>query len=398
MRKHDGKYVHYSKVLTQSTNGQPLVLDGEDLCPPTSPRGLPLVIERMDLICILTSASLATTAVSGEDVWRCARNVQLTQIDGVNRINNLHGDQLRLAAVEMAGVGRVREHADWATGSLNGTRVQIAIPLGVPQAYAEFDTECMAAVISKLSWTGVETGAAGPCVAGGALTFTSATWTVRVQCREVTYLYNAPASAWEVVEFATGETSKALRFKSGVPGAILLHVRGADGGGSLSTLTSVYIDEFGNQPSETPTDIVEVYESDRGVARGWGATTGGTVILDPFIVGDGLPVMFAGQGQKSKGAPRKRLTLNASASGSALANLTALVRTITPRHDALRAELQKIYAPHGVFAAKPGQAAPKGTHAGWRNKTRDRTQRTAGEWSTQFLPQKSEINELRGAR
>ena len=398
MRQHDNRYVKKLDAIPQTFAGQTFTVEGENLCPAFSPvTGRPLQIERIELICTIGTASIAGTGVSGEDVVRVARAVSLVQRDGMYRYRLLDGQHLRAIAVLSAGIDQVEEHADWATGSIAAKRVVIPLWMSTPKAYAPRDTVLMAAAIEKLTWTGVTTDAGGPCIAGGTMTFTSASWEVRVIAREVPYMINGPVPCWELSQFVSGESVRPLRFGGKVPFGLILHKDGADGGASLSSLTSIYIDEYGSQHTFTPTDLREIYAVERKLARGWAATTGAVITYDPFAQGVMLPLMFPTDDARSKPSlNRPNLTLHAV---PVLAGLTAIVCGLAPRNPKLRPFLVEAYAPAGQYDKpkdNPRATAPKKTHGAWRLKTEDNTQRGMVGRPSEFIAEKANLHDYTG--
>lgn len=391
---HGGRYVHRTIDYPQSVSGQKFSLTGADVCPTHSPvTGKPLVIDRIVMVCQFTG-SVAVTAVAGEDVPRCAQRVELTQVDKVVRVNALDGDQLRIAAMEQAGMLETREHAGWAIGALSSTEVQIPINLTTPLAFAPDDTALMPAAIESLKWQGVTTGTTGPCVAGGTLTFTSANWYLLVECREVDYIVNGPVAAWQVWDMRD-QANYRIPLDGAIPAAVLIHRRCATtGGGSLTTasITQLSVDEYG-RIQFTPSDLRGIYERERQVARGGLAqgTTGDSVWDDPML-SNVIPICYASQRQRSVGRPLRSFQLRTLPSG-AYSDLTLLTRTILPRHDGLADELERVYCPSPD--GRSSRAGGKPAHGGWFADTAGRVRSAPAGWQGQFVPMRANLTEFR---
>lgn len=207
-------------------------------------------------------------------------------------------------------------------------------------------------------------------------------------------MINGATPVWEVSQFVSGESLRPLKFGGKVPFAIALRKDGADGGASLSSLTSVYIDEYGSQHLTTPDDLREVYEIDRELARGWGATPGAVTVLDPFASGPMIPVMFPGPDGRSK-PTLNRSTLNLHAL-PVLAGLEALVCGLAPRNPKLRTYLTAAYAKNGEFNPDPKKPdhRPKETHGRWRLKTEGNTQRQMTGRPSTFIAEKANLHDF----
>lgn len=389
------KYVHRTIDLSQTTSRQKFVLRGADLCPATCPAtGLPLVIESITLVC-QPVGSVAGTAVSGEDIFRAANSVRLDQIDKVSRFASLRGAEVRLTAYDKLGTKNVREHADLAIAAIPAaTEWHLPLTFRSPMGYAEHDFEVMPPVIEKLTFTGVETGTDGVCVAGGTLTFTSAVWYALVTCRRVTYMVNGPSDTWAVFPF-NGAKDLVIPIDGGLVGGCYIKRDGTNGGGALSSITSLSVDEYG-RVDYTPADLLGIYERARGLCRGAlntddiGGTFGGTHYIDPSMQSKTLPIVYTTPDLHAKGRPIRSLNIH-TVGGSSYSDLDVLMRVVNPRHDALREALESAY-----LGPDPRTRATK--HSGWRLKTRDRTMRDARAMGggSAYIPMKSEIHAYRG--
>lgn len=362
----------------QTASGQKITMRRQDLVGNFGPRNRPIVIDRI-VLHARAAITVATTAVAGEDVWRSLRNVTLMQTDKAPRINAVHGDALRIAMIDKAGVECIKEHSDWTVGTATYL-LTFPIELACRQSYDEDDLAMPGEMLDYLEFTGIETGVNGPGVAGGTLTLGAITWYAVVEGREVPYSLVNPYDVIETTSF--GSSNDLNKIINGRLHALYLRRPGADGGATMPNITQISVDELGRIGLAPDLDLREFYDRTRGQVTGSNAANPGVALRnDPVGLGRAIPIVFSGKRSKVTGAYDLTTLQIRTLQSSAYTDLQALTRTVLPPR---RENIALMEAAHG----RGGE---------WTLKTRDKTAKDPKKWGAEgrYLPIKRNLTAFR---
>jgi hypothetical protein len=321
-----------------TAGGGPLKQD--NWLPPTGPNGYPLYVREFVGHVDIQVDTAAATVIEGPDWWRVIDRISILQLDGVKRINELRGDQLRVGLEIKCGVECLKEHADMAASQTNATRkLTFNVPMVSALLFDGDDYELAADNFHRIEWTSAVLTADGFAISGGTITLDAATWHWNAHCVERDrLLWN---SVDEIIALPFPASGAELETQlNGRLFDLTLHQRAADGGGSMANLTSVHLPGLWSEALKYDPDLREAYAKDRRIAAGVDATDPGVHRVNSLVTeGRAAPVLWATDRLKSwSGWIVGNLTIK-TVQASAISNLVAIVRRGLPRNAAVSRSL-----------------------------------------------------------
>lgn len=335
--------------------------------PPTGPDGFPYYIRAFNVHAEVQVDTDGSASVDAPDWWRFIDTVSIVQMDGVHRVNQLRGDQLRVALEEKCGVLGLKEHPDIAVSQTNAVRrLTFRVEFGSDLLYDGDDYELPVDLFARIELTSALGTADGLAVAGGVITFDSIVWRVEAEVVQHDYLLWPSVDELVAVPFAGTSPELAVDINAR-PMGLSLHSRGAGGGASLANLTTVHIPGIFTEPLKRDPDLLEHFVASRRIATGVAATDQGAYrVSSVFTTGRACPVLWAHPHEKVwTGSVVERLTIK-TVQASAISGLHAIFRKGLPKNVGVADALARKY--------NQGRPLP------WRVKTRDKTRRDPAAW------------------
>jgi hypothetical protein len=346
-------------------------LKQDNWLPPTGPNGYPLYIRELVAHAAFQLDTAAATVVEGPDWWRAMDRISIVQLDGVKRVNELRGDQLRVALEIKCGVECLKEHADLAASQTDATRkLTFNVSMVSALVFDGDDYELAADNFARIEWTSAVLTADGFSVSGGTITLDDATWHWNAHCIERDRLL------WNAVDelIALPFPASGAELETQLNGRLLdltLHQRAADGGGSMANMTSVHLPGIFNEALTYDPDLREAYAKDRRISAGVDATDPGVHRVNSMVTeGRAVPVLWSTDRLKAwSGWVIGNLTIK-TVQAVAITNLVALVRRGLPRNPAVSKALAVKY--------NGGQALA------WKVKSAGKTRTNPRSWNKKF--------------
>lgn len=307
----------------------------------------------------------ATAALLGEDVPRIFGLGMLTDKTGLPRIN-LYGDMLRVANFQIMGPGKVLEHADTGVGAAQAIDAWLCFSLHKPFEYDgndwsigvdDFDgIQLTAPAAADLSLgTSVVSAIAGNYY---FIAECHSEHSVIAKCRD--------SLSWT----AFGSAVQASVPLVGKPRDVIIHQRGAAGGGSLANMPTVRCAELGMSVIARA-DFQTIYTAGRDISPGAFATQGAEMRTDPFRTAAGVAGASAlsvlrcdPNDSNTAGEWLQRMTIDCDGSTVSATGLNVIHRQMIPQTDG---ELAALSARFGTD--------------GWRMKTADKSKRDPNAWT-----------------
>lgn len=330
--------------------------------PLQGPNGGVVVIDRIFLTARF-NLTVATATTQGEDLKRIFRYVNLTQVDGEKRVDQLPGDALRICEYAFAGAECVKEHQDFAAGTADVV-IQAIVPLAKEYQYAADDTSLPGYMFQQLA-IGMAQGT-DMSLGTSVVTVNSGSYSITAMCHEEFAPVLHAVDCISLLEFDT--TTAGTLPVNGRPHDLFLYVRGQNGGASLANLTDVFIPTM-NLYSEPflKEELQQQYEVARGCAPNLFSTKGNPVRTDPFVASatGTLRAVAAllSAGHKVWERPEvKNLQVKTTLAGS-LTPIVMIGRTMKRKSDALRDLLKSTHRVNASYIKTEGKS--RRNHTDW---------------------------------
>lgn len=227
--------------------------------------------------------TVATAALQGEDFYRFFRSVTVKQRDGVLRYNEMPGDAMRVYLYEAIGGAKVKEHADSGTSANQTLTATCHIPFR-KQFTHEIEDYSLAAELLLHVKIGCASSAE-MSLGSSVVTVNSGNYWLIFECHEEMDVVYHSVDEVKVQDFESTTATEPRLNVNGRLQALLLFVRGADGGASLANLTSAWISNPQNMAPEllANPDLKEYYARERNRGGGISTTQGSPISSDPFV-------------------------------------------------------------------------------------------------------------------
>lgn len=345
------------------------------------PNGYPNYIQAITAHYEIQVDTDGSASVDAPDWWRWLGPVTLVQADGVKRINEMYGDQLRVALEEFAGVECLKEHPDIAVSQTNASRkLSFRLPMTSKLLYEPDDDELMVDNFARIDIRPPDLSAAGVAIAGGTITLDSMTIRLEAEVVERDYIKWTSPLEFVGIPFVGAAELQTPVLDCRVMG-LTLHKRAAAGGASLSNLTKVHLPGIFTEALKRDPDLLEQFAAHRRISTGTAATDQGVYrVSSIFATGRACPVLWAHEGEKGwSGDVVGQMTIKVEES-SAITDKVALFRKRLPRNVQTHKALAKKYN--------------KGKPLPFRVNTRNKTMRDPNKWPERlrdYLPLKCPV-------
>ena len=368
-----------SETMTYVSGGQ---IQPKDWIKARAPDGGRVVIDYL-WIHFVGTLTTATAALLGEDVARIFGLVQLADKSGLLRCN-LQGDQLRVANYQIIGPRAVVEHADTGVGAGEVVDAWICVPLRKDFEFAPDDYSMGVDDYRSLQLT--MPAAADLSLGTSVVSAIAGSYYVIALCHSEHSVIAKLRDEMSFIGYSNGATQAVVPLK-GKPRDVIIHQRGAAGGGSLANMPTVRVNELGMVPL-TRADLQLAYTQARGAAPGLFATQGQNIRSDPFRTAAGaagaaaISVVRADpQDSNARGEVLERITVDCDGSTVSATGLNIIYRQSIPQTDA---DLRVLSGRFGT--------------SNWRMKTEDKSKRDPAAWSPaqrRFLPKSAPLRTQR---